>query len=268
VGRNLHEHPGLPFCTYVSAAARATSGWRRQTMLSLRYSSGVPDTPQGDMYIGASIRAAWHGIGARLGLLFFWINKPYSAGRMRLASPDPAKHPIVEFNMLADHRDFARMENGIRFIHKVLQHPAVAAVASHGFPAAYSARVRQLSMVNARNRVLADCVGRLLDGPEKVRRAVLERLIMAAGTLDTLIADRDAMEEHIRRNTVGLWHASGTCRMGREDDPDSVVDPQGRVIGIGNLRVVDASLMPTLPTANTTIPTVMVAEKMADAILG
>ena len=267
VGRNLHEHPGLPFCAYVAPSARATSGWRRQTMLSLRYSSGVPDTPQGDMYIGTSIRAAWHGIGARLGLLFFWINKPYSAGQMRLASPDPAEHPKVEFNMLSDGRDFARMVHGIQFIHKVLQHPAVASVASDGFPAAYSPRVRTLSMVNAKNRLLTDAIGRLLDGPEKLRKMLLEKAIAAAGMLDAMVRDQSALEEHVRKNVVGLWHASGTCRIGREDDPESVVDTGGRVIGIGNLRVVDASLMPTLPTANTNIPTVMIAEKIADAII-
>jgi 5-(hydroxymethyl)furfural/furfural oxidase len=85
--------------------------------------------------------------------------------------------------------------------------------------------------------------------------------------LDAMVRDQSVLEEHVRKNVVGLWHASGTCRMGREDDAESVVDTSGRVIGIGNLRVVDASLMPTLPTANTNIPTVMLAEKIADAVI-
>lgn len=267
IGRNLHEHPGLPFCTFVARPARSTSGWHRQTMMSLRFSSQVPDTPPSDMYVGTSIRAAWHGIGARLGLLFLWINKPYSAGQMRLASPDPSKHPIVEFNMLADNRDFARLVSGVGFIHKVLQHPTVARVSSNGFPAVYSPRVRQLSMVNARNRLLTDGIGRLLDGPEPLRRMLLERVITTGATLDALMRDPNALEEHVRTNVVGLWHASGTCRMGPEQDPEAVVDTSGRVHGIGNLRVADASVMPTLPTANTNIPTVMLAEKIADAIL-
>jgi 5-(hydroxymethyl)furfural/furfural oxidase len=54
--------------------------------------------------------------------------------------------------------------------------------------------------------------------------------------------------------------------MGRADDPDAVVDAAGRVHGIGGLRVVDASIMPSLPRGNTNIPTIMLAEKIAAAI--
>jgi 5-(hydroxymethyl)furfural/furfural oxidase len=57
-----------------------------------------------------------------------------------------------------------------------------------------------------------------------------------------------------------------TCRMGADDDPDAVVDPAGRVHHIGHLRVADASVMPSVPRANTNIPTIMVAEKLADMI--
>jgi 5-(hydroxymethyl)furfural/furfural oxidase len=55
--------------------------------------------------------------------------------------------------------------------------------------------------------------------------------------------------------------------MGGEGDPDAVVTTSGKVIGVDGLRVVDASVMPSVPTANTNIPTIMVAEKMSDAIL-
>jgi len=55
--------------------------------------------------------------------------------------------------------------------------------------------------------------------------------------------------------------------MGSRDDPMAVTDPHGRVRGIGGLRVVDASLFPVVPCANTNFPTIMTAEKIADAIL-
>jgi 5-(hydroxymethyl)furfural/furfural oxidase len=55
--------------------------------------------------------------------------------------------------------------------------------------------------------------------------------------------------------------------MGPADDPMAVVDTTGRVRGVGALRVADASIMPTVPRANTNIPTIMVAEKIAESIL-
>jgi 5-(hydroxymethyl)furfural/furfural oxidase len=55
--------------------------------------------------------------------------------------------------------------------------------------------------------------------------------------------------------------------MGGADDPNAVVDTAGRVYGVSGLRVVDASVMPWVPRGNTNVPTIMVAEKMADAIL-
>jgi choline dehydrogenase len=82
-------------------------------------------------------------------------------------------------------------------------------------------------------------------------------------------ADRqtdDELDAHIRQWAGVTQHPVGTCTMGRGSM--SVVDPQLRVHGIEGLRVVDASIMPTVPGGNTNAPTIMVAEKAADMILG
>ncbi len=76
----------------------------------------------------------------------------------------------------------------------------------------------------------------------------------------------EALVEHIRATAQTLYHPVGTCAMGPADA--AVVDTELRVHGIDNLRVVDASVMPTVPRGNTNAPTIMIAERAADLIRG
>jgi len=64
-----------------------------------------------------------------------------------------------------------------------------------------------------------------------------------------------------------IFHPVGTCKMGRPDDPTAVVDPRLRVRGVRGLRVIDASVMPTITSGNTNSPTLMIAERGAEWIL-
>jgi 5-(hydroxymethyl)furfural/furfural oxidase len=110
-------------------------------------------------------------------------------------------------------------------------------------------------------------MAKLLDGPDPLRRYLIEKLIMEGVTVDDVITDDEKAETFVRRAAVGVWHASCTCRMGKDDDPMAVTNNAGRVRGVQGLRVVDASIFPVVPSANTNFPVLMSAEKISDAIL-
>jgi choline dehydrogenase len=100
---------------------------------------------------------------------------------------------------------------------------------------------------------------------EIARHSPLAECISATRSAPASDSDAD-IEEHIRATTLTIYHPVGTCRMG--SDATSVVDPELRVRGVQGLRVVDASVMPTVPRGNTNAPTIAIAERAADLILG
>nr|XP_005896549.1 PREDICTED: choline dehydrogenase, mitochondrial [Bos mutus] len=76
------------------------------------------------------------------------------------------------------------------------------------------------------------------------------------------------IDAFVRAKADSAYHPSCTCKMGQPSDPTAVVDPQTRVLGVENLRVVDASIMPSVVSGNLNAPTIMIAEKAADIIQG
>lgn len=266
VGRNLRDHPALTLCQYLPRALRLPADYRRASFVAMRTSSGVSGGSASDLYITAAARAGWHALGRRLGLYFMWCNRPYSEGRVKLRSPVIEEGPDIDLNLLADPRDLARMVACVRLVARLAVHPALNPDLQDLFPAGFTPRIKRLSAVTPMNAALTAALGALLDVPVWLRHTVLQRVMSQGTSWARVLEDDSSAEDFVRRNVFGVWHASGTCRMGRSDDPLAVTDADGRVIGVDNLYVCDASLMPRLPTANTNIPVIMIAEKIADRL--
>jgi choline dehydrogenase len=111
------------------------------------------------------------------------------------------------------------------------------------------------------------------------RRCIrLTREIMAQPAMDAFrgdeiqpgldVASDDEIDAWVRENVESAYHPCGTCRMGAPDAAETVVAPDCRVVGLEGLRVVDASVFPSVTNGNINAPTIMLAEKAADLILG
>lgn len=106
----------------------------------------------------------------------------------------------------------------------------------------------------------------------------LTREILAQPALDSYrgeeiqpgshIQSDEAIDEWVKQNVESAYHPSCSCKMGAPEDPMAVVDPTCKVIGLEGLRIVDSSIFPTIPNGNLNAPTIMVAERAADMIIG
>jgi 5-(hydroxymethyl)furfural/furfural oxidase len=266
VGANLMEHPATSLSCLLTRAGRLTRRdfYHIQTMF--RFSSGLDGEPGGDMHAAIASQSAWHALGHRIGSLIVWVNRSHSRGVVRLRTAAPEAEPEVDFRLLSDPRDMTRMMGAFRLCAAVLAAPQLDGVRRLVFPIHLTDRLRRIARPGLRNALLLELVARYVDLTGAHGDAVLRKLAARDVDLATLLADDEALRAYLATATTGVWHASGTARMGRRDDRMAVCDPAGAVIGVEGLTVCDASLMPTIPCANLNLPIIMMAEKIADAL--
>jgi 5-(hydroxymethyl)furfural/furfural oxidase len=215
------------------------------------------------MYINVQSKTSWSALGQRIANLAPALWKPMGRGRVALRSAEPQREPLVEMNFAGHELDLRRHMVGFRLAIEMLAHPKVRALSGVQFPVKFTDRLRRLNQKTAANAVKSAAIAWLTDLVPPLAAPIFGTLADRRVDLAALVRDEAALAEHIRQNVAGMFHVAGTCRMGSPDDREAVTDTAGRVRGIEGLRVVDASLMPTVPRANTNIPTIMLAEKIS-----
>ncbi len=234
IGQNLGEHPSAPVTVLLAPAGRLQDRSRPLISSVLRYSSGLLDAPQdsfADMQIMALAAVGASEDERAVAVVQAAVMRSFSRGRVRV---DDQGRPLVDFDLLADERDRIRLRDGLRRVVSLARHPAMRAIT---------------------DAVLLEDVG--------AEDGAIEALLGGAGDNDTAALDR-----WLAAHTGDYVHACGTCRMGRLEDPDAVVDVvSGAVHGYAGLHVIDASVFPWVPRVNTHLSTVLVAELLSRGLL-
>jgi choline dehydrogenase len=246
VGENLQDHAGAP----VMATAPGRYGYHRQDQ---------------------GVRMIWNGLEY---VLF---------GRGRITTngceacsfhvpEDGSGDPVVQIWCVPktsyvdkDVRDVPDLD-GVT-LHAVLMRPR-----ARGWVRLRSANPDDLPLVNPNYLGDPDDIRHLREGM-RVARGILAAAPLAAIVGKEILPGPEAttdaaLDEHVRRTVKTDYHPVGTCRMGHDADPTAVVDATLRVRGIEGLRVVDASVMPRIVTANTNAPTMALAHRAVDLIAG
>ncbi len=226
VGENLKEHPSVVLVALPKEGV-ISSGQPLQQM-GLRFTAAGSDE-QNDMQMYMWSQDAEHTPQMRfvapdsqfLFMLCATLQRPKSAGSVRLKSADPDEQPLIDINLLADEEDVRRMLDGVRVAWGLLNSGPIA--------------------------------------------AKTESILSPSAEV---VADDDALREFLHARVSHLVHPVGTCRMGPADDPMAVVDSEGRVYGLENLRVADAAIMPNIVRGNTNLTAIMIGERVADFIRG
>lgn len=222
-GENLVEHSGVWLGVAIRPEHQVADVAFRHTNCCVRYSSELAGAGRNDMIMISMNISSMDDAGRASGRLIVDTFQTFSRGSLRLASASFEDQPIVDLNMLSDERDLIRMNDGMRRLFRVAQHPAVETIA---------------------DSIFSTVTGEPFEEPKS----------------------DDELNRWLLAQVWDAQHPVGTCRMGSETDPRSVVGPTCAVLGLEHLWVIDASIMPENPRANTHFTTVMIAEKMADVL--
>jgi choline dehydrogenase-like flavoprotein len=268
VGRNLQNHLYLHFALTIPPGMRLAAERRGFAIAGLRLSSGLPECPAGDLLLFALGRANPLPFGTGLAMLGAALYAPFSRGEVTLNSPDIRTAPRVDFNMLDDPRDLPRLIKAARHAEAMLFDPALVPTYDDAFLLPPLLALNQFNRPGLVGAAYAFAARMVLSAPPAIRRRLMDRALRPGRWFASRQHRLPLSDQELADAAAPMAHPVGTCAIGRPDDPMAVVDPECRVYGVANLRVVDASIMPRIPSANTNLPTLMLAERAADLIRG
>lgn len=225
VGQNLLDHAAVGIHLKLRPEARATSWDDRLLGCYIRYSSGMCGAGDNDMLFASRNLNGYDEHGLTAGAISVLLWQTFSRGELRVTDPDPLAMPVIEQRLLSDERDLLRLRDGARRLFALAGHRAIRAISEAIYPS------------------------RGVTGAHAYR-------------IDDL-RDDHTLDAWLRGTVRDTWHLVGTCRMGAPDDPRTVVDPDCRVLGVDGLRVIDGSIMPEVPRANTNLTCMLIGEHMA-----
>jgi len=267
VGRNLQNHAYQFFALTLPRRKRLALHLRRFAVAGLRASSNLPECPASDLLLFAIGRVSPRSFGTDVAMVGSALYAPFSKGSVTLAQADPRAHPRIDFRMLDDPRDAPRVVMAARLAERLLRDPAVAASYSEAFLLPPGMALNQFNRPGLAGLALAASARLALNAPGPLRRLAVRRAIGASMPLAARRGEHEITDDELLATIAPMGHPAGTCTMGDPRDPDTVVDGDSRVGGVEHLYVVDASVMPVIPSANTNLPTLMLAEHAAERIL-
>jgi len=269
VGKNLQNHPMLFIGAHLTPEGRQDQEAVHPCPFVVRYSSNDPRCPQSDMLLNVweriPGRLEWDPTGQRIAILNIIVNKAYSIGEIGLNPVNPLGMPTVTFNFLKDPRDLSRMVDGLRFLASLVNEAEVARTVDYAFAPTWKPLALTMMGHGAKAQMLSSLGAIGLSGPKSLRHLLLKDMGISLSALAQ--QSDEEIGNFIKTYMLPAYHVSGSCRMGASYQKETVVDSNCRVVGVDSLRVVDASIFPTLMRAGLNLPVMMAAEKIAADIM-
>ena len=245
VGENLRDHYAVRLCVRVKNSLTINEqarGWRLATEV-VKYFTGRPSILSLNPTL---VYCFWHSneVLRNADLQLTFTPATYKEGQLGELDNFPGMTCAA----------WQQRPESIGYIHLRSRDPFTQPIIQPNYLAAAEDRQTLLSGIRLARRLLAS---------EPLAPYYHEETFPGSGVQ----SDEELLDAAKQQGST-TYHVMGTCRMGPSTDPSAVVDDKLRVYGVEGLRVIDASIMPTMPSANLNASTIMIAEKASDMLLG